>query len=167
MTSRTDPGRSHTRRRGSAEPLGVASPTPAAASAAARRGADSEMALRVRVVKPGIRDRGGLGRFRLRRLRALLRFVLFLFLVFLAVWAGVRVAQAAAGSGAHEPETHVVKAGETLWDIASRHYGNDVDPRRGVFTMRRANALSARDVLQPGDLLVLPSIEERVDQSGL
>ncbi len=94
------------------------------------------------------------------RFTGLLRLALFLLLVFIAVWAGVRVAHAGAESGVDHPKTYVVESGDTLWDIVTSHYADDVDPRRAVYEVREANALPSHAVLQPGDTLVLPFATE-------
>jgi LysM repeat protein len=106
---------------------------------------------------PGWRAGGRAGRreLRRRRLAGLLRFAVFLLLVFTAVWAGVRVAQAASDAAVYRGESYVVSAGDTLWDIALRHY-DDVDPRRAVYDIKLANGLDSRHVLQPGEELTLP-----------
>jgi nucleoid-associated protein YgaU len=88
-----------------------------------------------------------------------LRFALFLFLIFLAVWAGVRVAHAAADAGADDTRTYVVTAGDSLWDIAAYHYGDDIDLRKVVHHIRAANGLQT-SILHPGDELVLPPTVE-------
>lgn len=92
---------------------------------------------------------------RRRRFAGLLRFAVFLLLVFLAAWAGVRVAYAGIDA-AVEGERYVASAGDTLWQVALEHYGDDVDPRRAVYEIRVANSFAPSRVLQPGDELVLP-----------
>lgn len=101
-------------------------------------------------------SRAGRRQLRRRRLAGLGRFVFFLLLVFIAVWAGVRVAHAGSDGAIYQGEEYVVASGDTLWHIAIRHYGDDVDPRRAVYDLREANGLTADVVLQPGDALVLP-----------
>lgn len=100
--------------------------------------------------------RAGRREQRRRRFAGLLRFALFLVLVFLAAWAGVRVAHAGTEAAA-EGETYVAVAGDSIWQIALEHYGNDIDLRRAVHEIRVANDFSSTRVLQPGDDLVLPS----------
>jgi len=102
----------------------------------------------------------GAGRVhRRRRFAGLLRFMLFLALVFLAAWAGVRVAHAGT-EAVVEGERYEVVAGDTLWRIAVAHYNDEVDPRRAVHEIRVANDYSPERVLQPGDVLVLPTAGE-------
>jgi hypothetical protein len=100
--------------------------------------------------------RGSRGTHRRRRFAGLLRFVVFLALVFLAAWAGVRVAHAGT-EAVVEGERYEVVAGDTLWRIAVAHYDDEVDPRRAVHEIRVANDYGAGRVLQPGDVLVLPT----------
>ena len=101
-------------------------------------------------------SRAGRRELRRRRLAGLARLVFFLLLVFIAVWAGVRVAHAGSDAAIYQGEKYVVASGDTLWHIAARHYGDDVDPRRAVYDLREANGLATDVVLQPGDALVLP-----------
>ncbi|HET6493813.1 MAG TPA: LysM domain-containing protein [Thermoleophilia bacterium] len=101
-------------------------------------------------------SRAGRRELRRRRLAGLARLAFFLLLVFIAVWAGVRVAHAGGDAAIYQGERYVVGSGDTLWRIATRHYGDDVDPRRAVYDLREANGLEADAVLQPGDALVLP-----------
>ncbi len=100
--------------------------------------------------------RAGRREVRRRRIAGLLRLALFLFLVFAAVWAGVRVANAGIAMTGDGSESYVVRAGDTLWDIAVCHYGERVDPRRAVYEIRVANDLNGDVTLQPGDELALP-----------
>ncbi len=99
--------------------------------------------------------RAGRRELRRRRLAGLLRFAVFLLFVFVAVWAGVRVAHATSDAAVYQGERYVVQVGDTLWDIALRH-DSDVDPRRVVYGIRVANGLPSGHVLQPGDTLMLP-----------
>lgn len=70
----------------------------------------------------------------------------------LAVWLGVHVATAA---GSVEPVVYEARAGDTVWGIAERAYGADVDLRCAVYEIEQLNGRSAGD-LQPGDEVVLP-----------
>jgi len=55
---------------------------------------------------------------------------------------------------AHGPRTvYRVQAYDTLWSIASSHYGGDV--RDAVWRIQRANHLGG-PTIQPGETLVLP-----------
>ena len=57
-------------------------------------------------------------------------------------------------SGAHGRRTvYRVHAYDTLWSIASAHYGGDV--RDAVFRIQQANRLRG-PTLHPGEVLVLP-----------
>jgi len=94
-----------------------------------------------------------------RRLAGLLRFVVFLLLIFVAVWAGVRVAHAGTDGSVYTGHKYVVSSGDTLWSIAAREYGVGVDVRRAVFKIRAVNRLDDSTV-SPGDRLTLPYLEE-------
>lgn len=96
---------------------------------------------------------------RAQRLVGLARFALFLFLVFVAVWAGVRVANATGDSGAFDGRSYQVQSGDTLWQIASEKYDDSLDLRAVVYEIREANELEGA-LLQPGRRLTLPYIAE-------
>jgi nucleoid-associated protein YgaU len=67
----------------------------------------------------------------------------------LLVWSAV-----ARPSGAHGHKViYRVQAYDTLWTIASAHYGGDV--RNAVWEIQNANHLSGADI-HPGETLVLP-----------
>ena len=68
----------------------------------------------------------------------------------LIAWAAL--ARASHGAGAEQRYT--VKAGDTLWTIASRHYAGD--PRDAIYRIGRRNHLGG-SVIVPGQRLVLPS----------
>jgi LysM repeat protein len=57
-------------------------------------------------------------------------------------------------SGAHGDKTvYRVQAYDTLWTIASEHYGGDV--RQAIWEIQQANHLSGATI-HPGERLVLP-----------
>jgi nucleoid-associated protein YgaU len=67
----------------------------------------------------------------------------------LLLWSAV-----ARPSGAHGHKlTYRVRAYDTLWTIASAHYGGDV--RDAVWQIQAANHLGGA-VIRPGQMLVLP-----------
>ncbi len=96
---------------------------------------------------------------RAQRLVGLARFALFLFLVFVAVWAGVRVANATGDSGAFDGRSYQVQSGDTLWQIAAEEYDDSLDLRAIVYEIRQANELDGA-LLQPGQTLTLPYMGE-------
>jgi hypothetical protein len=104
-------------------------------------------------------SRAGRRQLRRRRLAGLLRFIVFLVLIFVAVWAGVRVAHAGTDASVYTGHQYVVRGGDTLWGIAAREYGSGIDLRRAVFEIRDANGLQASTV-RPGERLTLPYQEE-------
>lgn len=57
-------------------------------------------------------------------------------------------------SGAGPDEPYVVRAGDTLWQLAAERY--DGDPREGVWRIRERNHLGP-EPLQPGNILFLPA----------
>jgi nucleoid-associated protein YgaU len=57
-------------------------------------------------------------------------------------------------SGAGPEERYVVRAGDTLWQLAAERYGGD--PREGVWRIRERNGLG-RAPLRPGAVLYLPA----------
>jgi nucleoid-associated protein YgaU len=67
----------------------------------------------------------------------------------LLVWSA-----AARPSGAHARKTvYRVKAYDTIWTIASAHYGGDTGD--AVWQIEHANSLDSTTI-RPGELLVLP-----------
>jgi LysM repeat protein len=56
-------------------------------------------------------------------------------------------------SGAAPEARYVVKAGDTLWEIAEARY--DGDPRDAVWRIQQRNGLES-PAIAPGDVLVLP-----------
>ncbi len=77
--------------------------------------------------------------------------------------AGALFARAASTVGtapsAEQPRQNmtaiVVRSGDTLWSIASRHVQREADVRRVIYEIRKANAL--RDVtLRPGQVILIP-----------
>ena len=100
-------------------------------------------------------SRAGRRQLRRRRLAGLLRFSVFLLLIFVAVWAGVRVAHAGPDGGVYTGHEYVVRGGDTLWSIAVREYGAGIDLRRAVYEIRVATGLQASTV-RPGERLTLP-----------
>jgi Tfp pilus assembly protein FimV len=105
------------------------------------------------------RSRAGRRQLRRRRLAGLLRFGVFLLLIFIAVWAGVRVAHAGTDASVYTGHPYVVRGGDTLWAIAAREYGAEADLRRAVYEIREANDLSGAG-LRPGARLTLPYLGE-------
>ena len=94
-----------------------------------------------------------------RRLAGLLRFVVFLLLIFVAVWAGVRVAHAGTDPSVYTGHKYVVSNGDTLWSIAAGEYGADADVRRAIYKIRQVNHLDG-SIVSPGERLTLPYLEE-------
>ena len=76
------------------------------------------------------------------------RFILIA-LVALIAWGAL----ARPSDGSRTPRIYVVKPYDTLWAIASAHYGGD--PRAAVWNLRARNDLRT-NLLRPGQRLVLP-----------
>jgi len=119
----------------------------------------SERAVRVALPSgaPTSRPLGRAGRRqrRRRRVAGLVRFAVFLLLIFVAVWAGVRVAHASVDGAVYTGQRYTVQAGDDLWTIASDQYGGGTDLRRAVYAIKEANHLGESG-LQPGQGLTLP-----------
>ena len=92
---------------------------------------------------------------RRRRLAGLLRFGVFLLLIFIAVWAGVRVAHAGEDGAIYTGQHYTVQAGDDLWTIAATEYGTEIDLRAAVYAIKTSNRLNGSS-LQPGQALTLP-----------
>ena len=54
-----------------------------------------------------------------------------------------------------EYSTIVVESGDTLWDIACENYGNDIDIRKMVSEIRKANGMNTSE-LSVGQVLLIP-----------
>ena len=78
-------------------------------------------------------------------------FVRILLIVGIAVLVWSVMARSSTAHGAKQVVT--VRAYETLWSIAQRHYGGDV--RDAVWQIEKANHLQSADV-RVGQTLVLP-----------
>ena len=78
-------------------------------------------------------------------------FVRILLIVGMAVLVWSAMARSSNAHGAKQVVT--VRAYETLWSIAQRHYSGDV--RDGVWQIEKANHLRSADV-RVGQTLVLP-----------
>jgi LysM repeat protein len=75
-------------------------------------------------------------------------------LLILLCVAALAVGYAARGSsGAGPRQIYVVRAGDTLWTIATHAYAGD--PREGVWRLQQRNHLST-PTITPGEKLVLP-----------
>ena len=96
---------------------------------------------------------------RRRRLAGLLRFGVFLLLIFIAVWAGVRVAHAGEDGAIYTGQHYTVQQGDDLWTIAAAEYGTGIDLRAAVYAIKTANELDGSS-LQPGQSLTLPYLED-------
>jgi LysM repeat protein len=92
---------------------------------------------------------------RRRRRRRLMRLAVFIVILLVAIWAGVRVAHAGVDGAIYTGARYQVRSGDTLWGIAARHYGSQADLRRVVFDIRQSNGLQGATV-QPGETLRLP-----------
>lgn len=76
------------------------------------------------------------------------RTIVILALAVVAVAWGAR-----RSDGAGAEQAYVVRTGDTLWTIASSHYGGD--PREAVWRLQDRNHLVGT-LVQPGERLVLP-----------
>jgi LysM domain len=72
----------------------------------------------------------------------------------LIVAVALFLSHAVPSSGAGHPRHHRVRAGETLWGIASTGYPQS-DPRAAVDRIEHANHLTSASIV-PGQVLLLP-----------
>jgi LysM repeat protein len=70
-------------------------------------------------------------------------------LVALVIWAVAAHSSTSAG----KPQVYTVRPYDTLWSIATAHYGGD--PRDAIYRLEDRNGL-AGPVVHPGQKLVLP-----------
>lgn len=73
--------------------------------------------------------------------------------VALALLLAVALGAARPSVGATPETRYVVEPGDSLWTIASEHFGGD--PREGVWKLREANGLSEPTV-RPGQVILVP-----------
>lgn len=72
-------------------------------------------------------------------------------LILVAVVLLLVLPRPSSGAGPEEPYT--VRAGDTLWQLATERYGGD--PREGVWRIRERNGLGQAP-LEPGTVIYLP-----------
>ncbi len=90
------------------------------------------------------------------RVVVLLTAIVVLMVLLLANAVGATGATGTDDSGAAvEYGTHLVIAGDTLWDIATEHTAPGEDVRRVVFDIQRLNGLNG-SVILPGQVLQVP-----------
>jgi nucleoid-associated protein YgaU len=75
-------------------------------------------------------------------------------LVLSAVLGALVLAAARPSVGSAAEERYVVRAGDTLWELAAERYGGD--PREGVWQIRERNELRGA-ALPVGTILYLPA----------
>ncbi len=75
-------------------------------------------------------------------------------LTLLALVAVLVLVAARPSSGSAPDERYVVRAGDTLWELADERYGGD--PREGVWRIRERNGLQGAS-LRVGEVLYLPA----------
>jgi nucleoid-associated protein YgaU len=66
------------------------------------------------------------------------------------------VASATVTADGGEQATHLVRSGDTLWDIATAHTEPGDDVRDTLLDIKRANGLST-SMITPGQVLVIPT----------
>ena len=76
-------------------------------------------------------------------------------LMFLLLANAVGASGSEATDGSVEHGSHLVVAGDTLWDIAAEHTIPGEDVRRGVFEIQRLNDLEG-SMIHPGQVLRVP-----------
>jgi LysM domain len=81
-------------------------------------------------------------------------FALRSLVVLTAALAVLLLALARPSSGSGREERYVVRAGDTLWELAADRYGGD--PRAGVWRIGERNGLPGTG-LQAGMILYLPA----------
>jgi nucleoid-associated protein YgaU len=76
------------------------------------------------------------------------------YLVVLALLLALALSLARPSQGAGAESRYVVRAGDTVWSIATKRYSGD--PRKAVWRIEQRNGLTG-GVIQPGTELYLPS----------
>ena len=93
------------------------------------------------------------------RITSKVRFTVFVAIVALLVFTGISTVaglNTVKGTSFNTYETHVVASGETLWSIASNSTDKKTDIRKRVYEISEANNLAGDEMLQDGQILVIP-----------
>jgi hypothetical protein len=91
------------------------------------------------------------------RSNALLRVVVLLTVAVAALFL-LLAGQVDAGDSAMLTQEHVVRSGETLWEIAGSHTADGADVRDTVDDIKAMNVLDGSTIF-PGDRLIIPLID--------
>jgi hypothetical protein len=91
------------------------------------------------------------------RSNALLRVVVLLTVAVAALFL-LLAGQVDAGDSAVLTQEHVVRSGETLWEIAGSHTADGADVRNTVDDIKAMNVLDGSTIF-PGDRLIIPLID--------
>lgn len=91
------------------------------------------------------------------RSNALLRVVVLLTVAVAALFL-LLAGQVDAGDSAVLTQEHVVRSGETLWEIAGSHTADGADVRDTVDDIKAMNVLDGSTIF-PGDRLIIPLID--------
>ena len=92
-------------------------------------------------------------------------FVLIVFMILIMVFGFFTTNSAFAVNG-NQTYTITVKAGDTLWAIASKEVGEDIDIRSAIFTIKAINHLTDNEVLVPGTVLKIPVFTKNTPSKG-
>ncbi len=92
-------------------------------------------------------------------------FILIVFMVLIMVF-GFFTTNSAFAVNANQTYTVTVKAGDTLWAIAAKEVGEDIDIRSVIFTIKSINHLSDNEVLVPGTVLKIPVFSKDTSAKG-
>lgn len=85
------------------------------------------------------------------------RFILIIAILISIIFSTLIIATTRTKGYAEPQHTQIVVApGDTLWDIVCEYYGNNVDIRRKILSIRNTNKLVTSE-LQVGQVLLLPA----------
>ncbi|MGM0601679.1 MAG: cell division suppressor protein YneA [Bacillota bacterium] len=79
----------------------------------------------------------------------------FITIVILSVLLTAAFSLITSGDNKTEYNHYVVKKGDSLWSIAVKHYGNEVDLRKMVYTIKKINNLD-NPIISPGEKIIIP-----------
>lgn len=85
-----------------------------------------------------------------------LKFFIILMIIFLlSVLLTIIFTLITSGDNNKDYNYYTVKKGDSLWSIAVKHYGNEIDLRKIIYRIKKINNLN-NPLISPGEKIILP-----------